>query len=239
MPSQQNQMPFNINFALAFITIWHWICFVNKFIERLFEDLIKAVLHRKREQYIQKTITQFHMDDPLLPLGNLEEKLNIEADRVYAIVDRSILRERIQRSKYVFLGTIIFSTIIVGALGGFTSGSALPFIAPLCMAFVNYVLSMATVGIGYNQRVKGGMDTVVIVHKKSIQENLAVSLSRIHSVLGVTQFQAAIMPAATEARAIQLMEEGRPNLSPPLSNSCPSLMSYVLHSEPAQPALRH
>ena len=137
------------------------------FIDRLIELIFKYFLHAKREQYIRNYLLIYTDKYPNLAVGNLEENLNVEADRVYDIVDRSILRERIIRGKYVFWLSAIAAVILIGSLGGFKGGSFLPFIAPCLTATIGWIGTVLTVSISYNQRVKGGLDSVITRHGKA------------------------------------------------------------------------
>lgn len=134
------------------------------FLEETLYAYYKIKLHKKRKHYINESITRYVQNQPAaLPadINQLVEKLETEANRVYAIVDRSILRDRIKRSTRETIILLVTSILIVGILGGFTSGSMTIFLSPILMSFAYWFRSIYTISISYNQRVKGAFDTVV------------------------------------------------------------------------------
>lgn len=134
-------------------------------LDRFLEDAIKNRLHRDREDIIEGAIKKYKLKYPDVDEAALRTKMAYEAIRITPIADRSILHERVLRSRYTFWISTLASVVTIGALGGFTSGSYLPFIAPVVNGVVTYGLSMATVGIAYNQRIKGAMDCVIAIHE--------------------------------------------------------------------------
>lgn len=140
------------------------------FFDKPIEKLFKRGLYKQRQYYIRKAINKFikqnHPDERTI--AALKAKLEEEADRVYAIVDKSVLRAGIKRAKWTFLLTAIASTIIIGVLGFFSSGAILPFIIPVLAAFITWAVSLATIPFAYNERIKGGLDSVVLTFKKSL-----------------------------------------------------------------------
>lgn len=141
-----------------------------KFIDNAIENILKKSLHKKREKIIQKTIQLFKKNHPNVDPKDFIKKVQDEADRIYAIVDRSILRERIQRAKYAFWITAILGIIIAGVLGAFSSGATLPLTAPIIAAFIPWLISVGTIPVSYNQRVKGAMDSVMMSYEKFLLE---------------------------------------------------------------------
>jgi len=140
------------------------------FVDTWIEQTIKQGLHNQRDQIINRTIAAFEKLHKNLPTTELKKKLENEAVRIYAIVDRSILRDRVKRAKYTFWAVAIAGIILVAMLGVFYNETldAFRFATPLVMAGVSWVVSLATIPISYNQRVKGAMDSVVLVHENSL-----------------------------------------------------------------------
>lgn len=145
---------------------------MNK-LDKWIEKKLKDLFHSKRDYIINKMIANFEKNHPeIICTEELRQKFETEADRVYAIVDRSILRDRIQRAKYTFWATAVSSVILIGSLGAFSSNSVLPFITPIMNAFISWFLSIVTISISYHQRIKGGMDSVVVSYEKSLSAEL-------------------------------------------------------------------
>lgn len=144
-----------------------------KFFDKPIEKLFLRVLHKQRKRIINKSINAYIRENHPDPctIDNLREKLEAEADRIYAIVDKSIVRERIKRARYTFWITAITSVIIVGVLGALTSGAVLPIIIPILVAFVTWAVTLGTIPISYNQRVQGAMDSTIITFKKSLSNH--------------------------------------------------------------------
>jgi hypothetical protein len=153
-------------------------------VDRLIEHVMKRALHIRRDKIIAKTLKMYRKNHPDAVTTNLEKDLQTEAARIYTIVDRSILSERIKRAKYTFWLTVMTSTVIVGALGGFTAGAALPFVAPPLAALSAWLIALATIPISYNKRIQGAMDSVVLKHEHPIAEIVA---SRIQTLLAELQ----------------------------------------------------
>jgi hypothetical protein len=208
------------------------------FLDRLLEMMLKPFLKRKRKKFIQRAIDDFQLiSTDAAVTSKLTEMLNDEADRVYAIVDRSILRERIIRAKYYFITTALTSIILVGAVGGFTGGSFIPFISPLLSATIAWAYNISTISISYHQRVKGGMDSVIVKQKALLKKtspdsnaliraNVAENAAVITNADTNHQVTAAVSPAVGDLLqlddALSKMEEGIAPAAvdaPPLSSS--------------------
>jgi hypothetical protein len=141
--------------------------FIDSWIERLF----KTALHKRREPIINRALKNYEYEHPAASTDLLKIKMGDETDRIYAIIDRSILRERLVRARYTFWVTAITGTGVVlagSAFGVVSLSSSFPFITPSVLAFVAWAVSVGTLPIAYNQRVKGAMDAVIIAHDKSL-----------------------------------------------------------------------
>ncbi len=203
-----------------------------RFIENTLYLYCKTELHKKRQHYINQAIDKYTKLNPdPADLLSFKDKLETEADRVYAIVDRSILRERIKRGTKVLLFTIIASILVVGLLAGFYGGSIVSFVSPIAMTLVAWATSVLTIPVSYNQRVKGAMDTVYNAFAKAYQQPGQTLRSRAPAV--------ALVPAdaADAADPLSLAEQGHAPAAvqgrasqtglwaalPPRGGSCPEL----------------
>lgn len=136
------------------------------FIDKKIAQFLKRVMHKKRSKIIAKTLADYQRehDADENTLAALNEKLELEATRIIAIVDESIIEERIKRARYTFWVTAIVGTAVVVAVAAFPiTTSIAPFFAPLIAAGVAWAVSIATIPISYNKRVKGAMDSAVLM----------------------------------------------------------------------------
>ena len=151
-------------------------------IDQKIESALRRKLYKQREKIIAQSIDCFikeHHPDPTL-VAELRRRLEEEADRVYAIVDRSVLRAWLKRAKYTFWIMTITTSIVAAVLAVVTHGAAVVIIAPILSAFVTWVVTVGTVPITYNERVKGGMDAVshCISKKHSLQRMQSFNLKQ-------------------------------------------------------------
>lgn len=139
-------------------------------ISKRIEELFKKKLHKKQDYYINKAIESFikdyrkrkHQDPDPATVEDLRKKLKAESIRVYAIVDNSILRERIQRAKWTFFITAIAGGGVVIVVGICTGGIVLPAIVVTFFgASTAYIATLVTIPISYNQRIRGAMNSTV------------------------------------------------------------------------------
>lgn len=146
------------------------------------ESRIKPRLHNKRSYYINKTLEKFKnaYDPDEKTLIDFKSKLELEADRVYTFTDRAIIRSQLQRAGIAFLVTLAAgeATVLVGGLATGAAFTILPFIAPFVGASVAWFVTVATIPIVYNQRVKGGFDAVYVIFEKSYQAELQQKLEK-------------------------------------------------------------
>ena len=127
-------------------------------------------LHKKREKIIQQTLSTYFQTHSLTPelKKTFEKQLRNEADRVYAIVDASILRARIRAAKYTFWMTAVAGIILSGVIIVLSGGTALPIITLLLGGVIAYLVTLGTIPISYNLRVLGGMDSAIDAFEKSL-----------------------------------------------------------------------
>lgn len=135
-------------------------------IDKLITRILRRVMHKRREKVIEQKITDYLLTHQLdeASIIELNEKLQLEAMRIIAIVDESILSERIKRARYTFWVTAIIGTVVVVALASYPVTTSLaPFFAPLIAAFVAWAVSIGTIPISYIKRVQGAMDSAIVM----------------------------------------------------------------------------
>lgn len=166
--------------------------FVDKFIEKK----LKKRLHKRREKIVKETIAAFKLkhnpSDEVMQL--LLERIDVEAKRVFPMVDQSIIVAFTKRAKVAFWITAISGVIIVGLLGGFTAGTALPFVIPVCSAVIAWLIGIVTIPINYNRRVQGAMDSVIENFEDFLKKNPQLEISKfINNSSELNEIKAALM----------------------------------------------
>src|SRR6185295_15422379 len=75
-------------------------------------DPIAESLHKKRQYYVEESLREFKAkygyEDP-----KLRQKLEAEAERIYPMVDQSIVKERVQRGLATFFITLGLATAVL------------------------------------------------------------------------------------------------------------------------------
>jgi hypothetical protein len=148
--------------------------------DKAIENIFKKYLHKKRDHHIKKALKNFiknHNSDPK-DIDELKKLLETEALRLYPMVDKSILRERIKRARTVFIITAILSMILAIVISLLTNGTALIFITPLFAALFAWIATLATIPIGYDQRIKGGMDSVIAVFEEKLMKEKNLNIEK-------------------------------------------------------------
>lgn len=147
--------------------------FINNFIQKS----IRKKLLKKKESLIKETINNFsaeNRDASKADLEELEKRLKNESIRVFEIVDKSIIRDRVKRGWYTFVGTAILGTVVAAATFVATHGSSLLFVTPLTGAFISLYLNHSTTYKSAERRVKGGFEGV----RKSFETELKAKKSK-------------------------------------------------------------
>jgi hypothetical protein len=155
-----------------------------KFIDRKIEKYMLKRLHKRRKKIVNEAIAAFrkkHANCSQEVLDVLVVLIEKEANRIYPMIDKSILHAGIKRARYVFWVTTISSIIIVGVMGAFTSGAALPFIIPVCSAVVAWLVALGTTPVLYNQRVQGAMASVISSLEEFLEKNPELEVSKLLS----------------------------------------------------------
>lgn len=135
-----------------------------KFFDRFLENIIAKKYLRMKNKMKADTLRQFLMTYPqtsALEFDELCGRIAKEDVRVYHIVNRSLLRAGITRARYTFFAICIGVFIVIGGINGFDFSNKFIFISPVLMAFVAMIISIATIEITYNQRVKAAYQSVI------------------------------------------------------------------------------
>jgi hypothetical protein len=147
--------------------------------DRLIEEFLRNKFHAKRDKMIFKTLSRFQKDYPNVSTAQLNElkiKLEKEAVRVYTISDQSILEARVETASYNFWFELVQNTFS-SLLLCFLTGSYYPLITPLIMIFGNWLKNIATIHKSYNNRIKGGMNSVISTYVDELKLNIDESYS--------------------------------------------------------------
>lgn len=146
-------------------------------ISSLIKKVLGRWLHQHREPIVDKWVnsTIENFSGLSIDAVKLRELLNIEADRIYPMVDHSVLEERIKRAKYTFWCTVIPITIVIGVIFAVLPNiSPLIFVTPLLGAVCTWANSIGTVKISYDERVEGAMKSVTDHYIKIVESGLDV-----------------------------------------------------------------
>lgn len=139
------------------------------FIDKKLQKIFEKILHKRKKHYIHKAIEVFIKSHPyadLHTINKLKEQLENEADRVYKMIDKSVLQAGIKRAKFTFWLTLILSLVLIGTLSILTYGFTLALFVPAITASIAWLVTLATIPVSYNERIKGGLDTVLFSFEK-------------------------------------------------------------------------
>lgn len=189
-----------------------------EFIDRYIENKMRKSLHKKRNKIIAQTLADYidkHHPKPEI-VAELKTLLIIEADRVYPVVDESILKERIKRARYTFWITVITSTLISAVIIALTHGLALPLIIPALTAFIAWAVTLATAPLSYNLRVHGAMESIV----RSFEKKLSEGETSVDTKALLTDLKQQLNDIASKIELLTTIEANE-NLTMPLSTQRP------------------
>lgn len=144
-------------------------------LDKLIENFFKKKLHKNRTKFLQEAKNAFiNKNQPgKNTLKAFTVELEEEADRVYSMVDRSILRARLKDSKWTFWVTGIMGTAIAVSIAAAapTGGFSIVLIAPFLTATIAWVVRVITIPISYNQRIKAAFDSVTQKFEKKMSSS--------------------------------------------------------------------
>ncbi|GEM_PF-4290152 len=139
----------------------------SKKFDKWVEKKLKAKMQKLRVKMIDETMSDFQEEHPHLPVANLRESLEEEFERVFAIAYKSIVVYGVQRANLVLLFTALVGTLVVVL----THGVAIAFLAPCIGACAAWIASVATIPKGYETRLEGGLDSVIVKYVASCAKN--------------------------------------------------------------------
>lgn len=218
-------------------------------LNKCIEKILQKQFSKKRQSIIDEWKSNFENKYPHLPLtSELTNKIVAEVDRLYPMVDESILSTIIELAGSRFWWRASAGVLMVGFLGAFYGHSFIPFIPSLVMPVVDWVQSNTTIHIPYFKRFRGGLNSEFVRYVnatpqfKQLLESHEIKLhirdrnspaqhrpslsstSRIHKV------NLQHSPTATLHIAYSAMEEGEAptptNLSPVNQDSLLTVETY-------------
>jgi hypothetical protein len=135
-------------------------CFINFFI-----FLIRPILYKRREKYIQEGIERFRVKYPTAneeQITEITKSMTDESLRIYAIVDDAILKANLQRSMFIFWVIFIVGTIMCIAQNKIPPKYWVEFITPFVLSFSSWIVSCLTIPLLYIGRVVGAMNSEIV-----------------------------------------------------------------------------
>lgn len=181
-------------------------------VDKLIEKILRRAMRSKKEKIVNKKFAEYckkfglNEDEAV----KLREKLETECLRIIAIVDESILRERIKRARYTFWITAIIGTAVIVALAAYpVTTSIAPFFAPLVAAVIAWAVSLATIPISYLKRVTGAMDSAAIMFELE-RAKASTAAENTPSPMNTAEIQQAIQRLEKELNGLrdQLQQQG-------------------------------
>lgn len=133
------------------------------------KQLFVKQLKKNSDRHIQWALNRFADRHPGQKDPALQEKLEKEAIRVNALVEDSIVQERITRSFWIFLITALAVTLVTVFTGGF--GAVLTAAIPIASAIVAALASIVTINLSCSARQKGAMRSVLELHESEVAAN--------------------------------------------------------------------
>lgn len=163
------------------------------------------------------------------------EKVKIEINRVHKMAERSICRTGIIKAKYVTLATMSANIITVGCLGGFFSGSFLPFLSPLITGVVSIIINLLLIENTLDERVKGGYESVIESFLQ--QTNISISTnSTLHINQLLPDYSPSLKQDSNSKNETPMNDIGTPkidfSLSLPITLQSPPDQKTVLATSP-------
>lgn len=150
----------------------------------LSKQSLQKQLHNQKNFRVEKALKSFkeqNASDPLLDskVTELRKRLDAEAVRIYPMVDESILKERIKRAKITTLITAALTlagVLITGALFGIAI-TLFALTVPLVSSAVAGIASISTIGITYNARINGAMNSVKNVYEEELAKKKTTGIN--------------------------------------------------------------
>jgi hypothetical protein len=196
-----------------------------KWLENWVEEYYRKELHARRDEFFQKAYDKFkttYSDKTDGEYIEYADALDFEAERLYPLADSSMLHAKVLRAKYFFWGigiptTLITILITLASPGHFWLAIAVPPIG----ALATWALSLKTIPVEYNQRIKGGANSVLATYIYKEKKKLGTYTRRIKLRLGLVHNTQAIpvppKPAEIDLEEGKSQQDSAQRLSPPLT----------------------
>ncbi len=142
-------------------------CFLTfSFLDRIIKNKIKQYVHSKRDAHVKKAREKFQQRYPKYQaIQSFEKELYAEVVRVYPMIDKSILLERIKRARWESIAFGLVMAIYFGTediLRNKKESEQLlhPVVTMIISTALKWVISIATIPLAYELRVKGAMKSI-------------------------------------------------------------------------------
>lgn len=142
------------------------------FLDHYVEKKLRKQLYKKKQKYFDDALADFIKHNPDVDDAHiqiLKEKLLHEENRIYDIVDKSLLHAGVKRAKLILVATFIVTAILLGIVAVLTHGSGLIFL-PLIAPLIAYIATVLTIRISYNDRIIGGLNAVIHAYEQELKK---------------------------------------------------------------------
>lgn len=172
-------------------------------IDRRIEKWLKYRLPKSNYYHIADAILDFKTQYPDHDTTALKEKLDAEFEKITTKINRSIITERVLRSRFVFWASILASLAIVGTIIAATNGLILLLITPATAAFVAWSVSVSSIPISYNQKIIGDLENVVKDYEKEMIAKCQIKKVQINKDICLKNKKPAIVKKISEKIATE------------------------------------
>jgi hypothetical protein len=182
-----------------------------KWLDQWIEEKIKSKLHGQRDALLTDALTEFKNAHPQGNDIEYTEKIDVEIDRVYSFIDKSILHAQIITANQTFWPTALLLTLVaVGTafqLNTLSSHLWLTLLTPTLAAATRWAISIRTIPTTYIQRIEGAMHSTLVAYSHQKNKTLGTHTQDIQAAL--------TLPTLTNnARAMRADESKEPETRP-------------------------
>jgi len=142
-----------------------------EYIDDLIEKWMLHRLHKKKGKFVNQVLEEFKKRHPDIEddkVDTLHKKLLQEVDRIYDIIDKSVLHAGIKRAKLVLLATLVITVVVIAVTAIASSGGSALLLLPLLAPLAAWVVTLFTIPISYNERIVGGLNAVVHAYEREL-----------------------------------------------------------------------
>jgi hypothetical protein len=210
--------------------------FMLPWLNRWLDKKCQAYFIAKQPEVIAHTLQVYALqhrvdveNDHINQVNLLKDKLCHEARRLYPMVNRSILRATITSSSMIFwftLGISIPAAICLKKVSSLTSWSI--YIAPIIASATTWTYSMGRGMIQYEERIAGGMDSVMCLFEFDRQQNHVEIAPQISPSVAIVPNSAVPQTSLDQRYIIDAFEPLFADIENPMQNenqSAPPLTS--------------